>query len=194
MGLEGIYISGYFREEDYNILDDYANELNSKDINFYVRNLSGTIMQAAFDFADFELIAISYTVLQQFILNGGYDLTKYFFLKLWRFIKKDRKNKIPFTISIERIPTQNGFENIKCKIDGEISDDMKIKAIEKTFELASQVENHQFQLLDNTKFKALEGHLFIYDSANNTISEMDIEKEIKKCVQKNKNSEPPIVT
>ena len=41
-------------------------------------------MQSAFDFADFELIAVAYEVLQQFILNGGYDVTKYFFKKLWR--------------------------------------------------------------------------------------------------------------
>lgn len=186
MGLDGIYISGYFEEEDYNILDDYANELNSKNIPFYVRNLSGTIMQAAFDFANFELIAISYTVLQQFILNGGYDLTKYFFLKLWRFIKKDHQNKIPFTISIEGIPTINGSENIKCKIDGQISDDIKMKAIEKTFELASQIENNQIQILSKGRdYYTLEGHLFRYDSENNTFSKINIEDEAKKMTQRN---------
>lgn len=187
MGLDGIYISGYFKKEDYNILDDYANQLHSKKIPFYVQNLYGTMMQSAFDFADFEFIAISYTVLQQFILNGGYDLTKYFFLKLWRFIKKDNQNKIPFTISIERIPTKNGYENIKCKINGQISDDIKMKAIEKTFELASQVENNQI-LSKDRDYYALEGHLFRYNSENNTFSKINIEDEVKKMTKRNNNT------
>ncbi len=186
MELEGIYISGFFKENDYLILDEYANQFKQKQIPFYVRNLNGMIMQAALDFIDYEFIAISYAVLQEFLISGGYDLAKHFFLKLWKFITKDYHHKVPFTISINGIPTKNGSETIKCKIDGQITDDMKMKAIEKTFELASQVEQHQFQLQERNSFSILEGHIFIYDSANNTISEMDIEKDIKKRVQKNK--------
>ena len=81
MAMDGLYISGYFSDDDKLMLDNYADELHSKNVPFYVRNLSDTIMQSAFDFADFELIAVAYEVLQQFILNGGYDVTKYFFKK-----------------------------------------------------------------------------------------------------------------
>ena len=73
MAMDGLYISGYFSDDDKLMLDNYADELNSENVSFYVRNLSDTIMQSAFDFADFELIAVAYEVLQQFVLNGGYD-------------------------------------------------------------------------------------------------------------------------
>ena len=73
MAMDGLYISGYFSDDDKLMLDNYADELHSENVSFYVRNLSDTIMQSAFDFADIELIAVAYEVLQQFVLNGGYD-------------------------------------------------------------------------------------------------------------------------
>lgn len=185
MTLDGIYISGFFKENDNLMLDEYANQFKQKQIPFYVRNLNGILMQSALDFIDYEFIAVSHAVLQQFLISGGYDLTKHLFLNLWKFITKDFHSKVPFTISINGIPTENGTETIKCKVNGQITDDMKMKAIEKTFELASQVEQHQFQLQEKNKFNTLEGHLFIYDSANNTITEMDIEEMINNKANKN---------
>lgn len=69
--MDGVYISGFFSDEDKPALDGFANELREKGVPFYVRNLSGVIMQSAFDFADFELIAIAYPVFREFVMNGG---------------------------------------------------------------------------------------------------------------------------
>ena len=143
--------------------------------------LPNTIMQSAFDFADFELIAVAYEVLQQFILNGGYDVTKYFFKKLWWNITKNRESNIPFTISIEGIPTTNGSETIKCKTQGQLSDEQKEKVLDKTFSLASQIEKHQYQLMEkNQYYAALSGHLFRYDLSDEELHEIDIVAEVKK--------------
>ena len=185
MAIDGLYISGYFSDNDNSMLSAYADELKGKGFRFYVRNLSGTMMQSAFDFADFELIAVAYEVLQQFILNCGYDATKYFFKKLWLNITKSRESKIPFTISIEGIPTINGAETIKCKIQGQLSDEQKEKALDKVFSLAHQVENHQYQLMEkNQYYNALNGHLFRYDLSDDTLHEIDIVAEVKKNSQK----------
>lgn len=88
-----IYISGYFNKEDEQFLNATSKELNDYGYSLCVRNLSGAIMQAAFDYADFEFIAISYEVLQQFFINGGYDLVKILLLKLWKMICKERSSR-----------------------------------------------------------------------------------------------------
>lgn len=133
MALDGLYISAYFTDDDDSMLAQYAEELQAKGVPLYVRNLSGTMMQSAFDFADFEVIAVAYEVLRQFIINGGYDITKYYFKKLWWNITKGKESNIPFTISIEGIPTLNGTETIKCKTQGQMSDEDRDKVLEKNF-------------------------------------------------------------
>ena len=143
------------------------------------------MIQSAFDFADFELIAVAYEVLQQFILNGGYDVAKYFFKKLWWDITKNRESNIPFTISIEGILTENGTETIKCKTQGQLSDEQKEKVLDKTFSLASQIEKHQYQLMEkNQYYAALNGHLFRYDLSDEELHEIDIGAEVKKKSEK----------
>ncbi len=165
MAIDGIYISRYFTDEDCLVLGNFEKGLHDRGCRLYVRNLSGTIMHSAFDFADLELIGIAYSVLRAFMMSGSYDLAKHFFLCLWRFITKDRQSDIPFTLSIEGIPTVSGSENINCKISGSLPDDLREKALEKTFALASQIESHQLQLLERSRYyDALNAHLFTYAS------------------------------
>jgi len=181
MAINGIYISGLFSDHDREMLDTYAAELSSKGIPFYVRNLTGSMLQSALDFTDYEVLAIAYEVLKQFLVSGGYDITKHYLKLLWKRITKDRYCNVPFTISIEGIPTPNGKRTIKCKITDSLSDEEKEKVLDKTFALASQIENHQYQLMEkNQYYSALGGHLFKYNSQSSTLSEIDVLEEIKK--------------
>ena len=185
MTLDGLYISGYFSDQDKAMLDCYADELESKSVPFYVRNLSNTTILAAFDYVDFEIISIAYEVLHQFIISGGYDLTKFFFKRLWWNITKGRESDTPFTISIEGIPTVTGPTTIKCKTEGRFSDQDKDKALDKTFTLAFQIENHQYQLMEkNQYYDALGGHLFRYDADNEELHEIDVAEELKKKTER----------
>lgn len=188
MAFDGIYISGYFIDEDNSVLDNYAKELHAKGVPLYVRNISGSIM-AAMDFADIEVIQIAYTVLQHFMLNGGYDLAKAFVVKLWEFITKGRSGKHPFTITIEGIPTKNGPETIKCKISGPMTKAMMNTAVTQTFSLASQIENHQYQLLARSRYyPAINGHLFRYNAESEEFSEVDLVEEIKRLQDRDESN------
>ena len=52
---------------------------------------------------------------------------------------------------------------------------------DKAFSLASQIEKHQYKLMEkNQYYNALGGHLFRYDSAREELHEIDIEVELKK--------------
>lgn len=181
LSINGIYISGFFSKDDKEMLDTYAAQLSSKGIPFYVRNLTGSMMQSALDFTDYEVLAIAHEVLKQFLLSGGYDITKHYLKLLWKNITKDRYSGVPFTISIDGIPTSNGKQTIKCKVTDSLSDEEKEKVLDKAFALASQIENHQYQLMKKSQYyDALGGHLFKYDFQNSKLCEIDVEEEIRK--------------
>ena len=136
-----IYISGYFSDEDYSTLDEIKEELNKANIQLQCRNLSGTIMHSALDFIDIDMVELGWDFIQAMIFSGSFELLKLIVKKLWKLITKDRNTPVPFTFSISGIPSITGTENIKCKISGPLSDEAKEIAIQKGFELASQIEN-----------------------------------------------------
>lgn len=176
-----IYISGYFSDEDYSTLDEIKEELNKANIQLHCRNLSGTIMHSALDFIDIDMVEFGWDFIQAMIFSGSFELLKLIVKKLWKLITKDRNTPIPFTVSISGIPSITGTENIKCKISGLLSDEAKEIAIHKGFELASQVEKHQFELLEkDIYYPAFNAHLFRYDPERETYDEIDIAAEVKK--------------
>lgn len=181
MDNSSIYVAGFFYDEDKPSLDELYKELRENDISLTGRNLSGGIYNSALDFADLEIIAFSFELLKNFIISGGYDILKHYILRLWKIIQKDRSGRVPFTISIEGIPTLSGTENVKCKIPGSLSKQQKEQAVIKTFELAKQIETHQYELLKRSRYyNAFNAHVFSFNPEDNAMSEIDIEKEIVK--------------
>lgn len=176
-----IYISGYFSDEDYSTLDEIKEELNKANIQLQCRNLSGTIMHSALDFIDIDMVELGWDFIQAMIFSGSFELLKLIVKKLWKLITKDRNTPVPFTFSISGIPSITGTENIKCKISGPLSDEAKEIAIQRGFELASQVEKHHFELLErDLYYPAVNAHLFRYDSEKTTYDEIDVSAEVKK--------------
>lgn len=176
-----IYISGYFSDEDHSTLDEIKEELNKANIQLHCRNLSGTIMHSALDFIDIDMVALGWEFVQAMAFSGSFELLKLIVKKLWKLISKDRNTPVPFTFSISGIPSITGTENIKCKISGPLSDEAKEIAIQKGFELASQIEKHQFELLErDLYYPAVNAHLFRYDSVKTSYDEIDISAEVKK--------------
>ena len=140
-------------------------------------------MHSALDFADFEAIIFSYELVKSLYYSGCYDFLKFMLLKLWNTIKNGKASEVPFTISIEGIPTVNGPENIKCKISGPLSKREREIALEQSFGLAYQIEKHQFELLKRGRYyDAFNAHIFTYDEENCSYTEMDIDAEIQKKV------------
>lgn len=181
MKKDSIYISGYFCEEKEKNIEECEKQLQDMNVVLYKHDLSGEIYHSALDFMDLEMVAFSYELLRNFIASGSYDIFKSIVLKLWINIKDKSTNKVPFTISIDGIPTISGIENIKCKIVGSLTKKQKEKIIDQTFELAKQIEKHQFELLEKSRFyDAFNAHVFKYDSAEELLTEVDIEEEVKK--------------
>ena len=186
----GIYISGYFDDEDLEVLNEYEKELADMNVSLFKRNLKGGIYNSALDFADLEVLMFSYELIKSFVFSGSYDIIKHIILKLWDTTKKFCGEKLPFTVGLSGIPTINGTENIKCKIYGWLSKKQKEKVIEKTFELAKQIEEHQYELMKRSiYYNAFNSHVFSYDNEKEVLSEIDIEKEVKKKIEEQQNKD-----
>ena len=184
---DNIFVAGFLSDKDKMQLDECRLELDKYNISLQVRNLNGTIMHSAFDFADVEIIAFSYELVKALYYAGLYDFLKYIILKLWHTVRKGPPSNIPFTIDIEGIPTINGPENLKFKISGSLSQDEKKIALEKSFELASQVEKHQAELLNKSIYNdAFNARIFAYDQQGSAYTEIDIAKEAQKKTGKRK--------
>ena len=162
------------------MLSECSEELKQYNICIQGRDLNGTIMHGALDFIDYEFIEFGYELIQTIISSGCYDIIKLLILNIWHSIRP-RDNKIPFTIKILGIPTENGSENISCKIEGSLTEEQKTMVISKTFDLANNISNDSLKLKERSKFHdAFNAHVFRVDVDNETISEIDIEEEVKK--------------
>lgn len=182
-----IFVSGFFSDNDKMQLNECCLELEKHSISLQVRNLNGTIMHSAFDFADVEVIAFSYELAKALYYSGCYDFLKYMILKLWHMVRRDTPNRVPFTIDIEGVPTINGPENLKFKISGSLSEDEKMLALEKSFELASQIEKHQAELLEKSLYNdAFNAHVFAFNQQDSFYTEIDIAKEVQKKIAERK--------
>jgi hypothetical protein len=180
---ESIFISGFFSDNDQKQLSECCTELENYNISLKIRNLNGVIMHSALDFADFEAVIFSYELVKSLYYSGCYDFLKFVLLKLWNIIKNGKASEVPFTIDIEGIPTANGLQNIKCKISGPLSKHEREIALERSFSLASQIENHQFELLKRGRYyDAFNAHVFTYDEKDCSYAEMDIDAEIQKRI------------
>ncbi len=172
-----IYISGYFEDFEKIELKDIEQKLSMHQISLSVRNLKGCLMQSALDLADYELIMFSYELIKTFLLSGSYDILKYFLIQLWEKVSKSEK--IPFTIGIENIPINNSHENIKIKIDGNLSKHQKELVINRTFDAVDNLISNDFKLKEKSRFyDVFNAHLLKYNLTDDTFEEIDIEKEI----------------
>ena len=161
-------------------LTECCEELKKHNICIQSRDLNGTIMHGALDFIDYEFIEFGYELIQTIILSGCYDIIKFSILNIWRSIRP-RDSKIPFTIKVSGIPTETGFENISCKIEGTLTDEQKSMVINSTFDIAKNIANNSFNLKERSKFyDAFNAHVFRVDVENELISEIDIEEEVRK--------------
>ncbi len=162
------------------LIANYEKELAKYNISLKKRDLNGCIMNDALDFIDYELIALGYSLLQSIIFPECYDILKNIILKMWETIGS-HNSRVPFTIKINGIPTENGNENISCKIEGGLSSKQKDDVLEKTFEFANNISNNTFKLKEKSRFyNAFNAHVFQINPNDYSFSEIDIEEEIRK--------------
>ena len=176
-----ICFSAYYDEHDVSTINECANDLAKLNISLSVRNLTGSMFQAAHDFVDIQLIVFAYEMLRNIMMSGSYDILKMVFLKLWGTVKD---TVLPFTISIRGIPTDKGTKTVKFKVSGSLTNKQKSAFIDKSFELADRIVENNFELMKESKFyDALDGHIMIYDIDDASFTEMDVEEELKKRSQ-----------
>lgn len=173
-----ICVRGYFFDKDQSILRECAEELNVYNVKLYVDNLKGRPFNGSLDFVPLEMIAISFEFVKSLVFSGSYDIIKHYIISLWNLAKK-KYDYVPFTIQIDGIPTENGEETIGCQFSEPLSDELKALAINRAFDLASQIEQHQFELLTKSRYyDAVGGHIFSYEKGDGSFSEIDVDKEV----------------
>ena len=162
------------------MLAECNEELKKYNICIQSQDLNGTIMHGSLDFIDYEFIEFGYELIRTIILSGCYDIIKFSILNIWHSIRPHDSN-MPFTIKISGIPTEDGSENISCKIEGLLTEEQKTMVISKTFDLANNIANDSFKLKERSKFyDAFNAHVFRVDVDNESISEIDIDEEVRK--------------
>jgi hypothetical protein len=118
-------------------------------LGFYILEM----YNAALDFADLDFIIMTGGILlQQITFNGTYDVLKSIIVRLWSVMRGVRNNKhlIPFTIKIEKIPTQHGEKNILFKITGDLSKEQKTLVINRAFDTVQKISDGSFKLKEMT--------------------------------------------
>lgn len=170
---------------DYKLLLECETILGKYNISILKIDMQNKLLNSALDFTDLDLIAIGYILLQNILISGSYDVFKSVIQNLWTSITNKSSSKIPFTIRISGIPTLDGSENIACKVYGNTTKKQKDQIIEKTFELAHNISDNQVKLMERSMFyNSFGAHVFRIDADKLELSEIDIEKEIRKKVNK----------
>ena len=174
-----VLITGFFTEKDCVSIREYSEEIKSYGIGIAIQNWASKPLQASFDYMNVQGLTFVYELLSAIVLNGCYDVLKAFFLRIWRIHRKrtPQNASIPFTISIENIPTVSGPTTINCKINGDLPESERAIVIDKTIQLAEKIEKHQFQLL-KTYYTERTGHLFRYDPNDKQYQEVDFYAEV----------------
>lgn len=186
MAQNSIHIAGFFSKSDISELGYLEKELQQQGISLSVRCLQPAFINGVIDLLDFDIISLSFVVLNQFFINSGYDLTKHFILKLWKYTSKPQNSQTPFTLEISGIPTINGPENLKFKVLGELSDEIKLKIINEAFNTTNKITRNQYLLMEKNVFHSTtKGYVFRYNKETEQFLEVDFLKEIE---DKNKNS------
>lgn len=175
-----IYVRGLFSDEDQSVLKVYTEELNAYNIKLCTENIKGSIFHAALDFFPLETLVVSFELLKNLVYSGSYDIIKYYIIKLWNLAKTNR-NRIPFFIQIKGIPVRDNEETIRCQVSEPLSDELKELVIDRFFDLASQIEQHKFELMErNPYYDAIGAHIFGYEKEDGSFFEIDTYKEIRR--------------
>jgi len=184
-----IGVVGFWGKDSEYILNECQEDLAKKDIFLRCHNISGHIYNSIFDFSGLDYIIInSGLILQSLLSNGLYDLLKYQIARLWGILRNQKKDisTIPFFIKIEEIPTPSGDRSISFRVSGELTDEQKTLVIEKAFEITQKISEGTIHLMNLSKFhEAFScGNLLNIDPQNLEVSEVDIDAEVRKNLQK----------
>jgi len=160
------------------VFQECIRELRNFGIEVSMNDNSDVCVSCCGNFHSSIAIEILHELFKTVILSGCYDVFKVIVKNLWSSIFNQRKEyQEPFTISIENIPTINGPENIRCKINGDINSEQKSDAIDKVFELAMMIEENEYKLKAGShKYKGANGHVFRYYSKDGNIYEVTDEE------------------
>lgn len=176
-----ILVSGCFNKDAQEKLEKISKDFNKYNITLSVRNYQEVPLDC-FDSED--CIAAAYELIRFFVQSGIYDWFKYKLISIWNSGYTHKK----FTLSIKGIPLNDGSENIKVTASGELSDEQKNAMIDKTYELANKIIDKEYELKERNQFyQAMQTHPFIFNSSDNTLTEVDTAEEIYKRAKKNRD-------
>ena len=180
-----IYIRYYSTNYDYALLHEYEEQLQQYEIQLAKEDLHGKIICGELDFISLDLIIFSYSLIQDLMIAGTYDVLKMILRNIWTSIRPSGNKHVPFTIELVGIPTISGSENISCKISGDVYESQKEKVVDEIYKLANNICNNTFELQKKSIYYDVFGaHIFNIGSETLEPVEIDIESEIRKKSKK----------
>ena len=185
------------------ILQNEIKNLNKINISLIIKDKSGKAMMADFQFMNNVYIFFGSEFIQHLLaltlVHVSYDIIKKFIIKIWKSVRNKKLSSIKSSKVVK--------ENINFGIDAQISKtstyhfringELESKTVETCIDkilnfLKEHPKHEELLIIDNLPY--LKNDIVRYNTTNEEWEILNLHKEVKKIIKKQKNNDKKIKT